>query len=222
MDTTLVLEQNALALVESAKAITITSPESYTSAWDFLKKLKAMQKAWEEHHAPTVTATNTAHKMAVAARDKLLTPFGVAERWVKGLIGTYDREQERLRAEAERAAQLAAQKAQEDAQLAAAVEAEQAGQREEAEAILEAPVVVPPVIFRPTTPKVAGGSIRENWKARCTDLKALIKAVAEGRAPSTLLLLNQSALDQLAKAAKQDFQVPGCQAYTESVVSARA
>lgn len=212
--TTTDLESQALALADSAKAITITSPESYQSAWAFLKQIKAMQKAWEDHNAPVVAAAHTAWKAAVAARDTLLKPFGEAERFVKGLIYEYDRAQESKR-------QAEEKKLQDDATLAAAEQAQRDGDTQQADALLNGQAVTPPVILRPTTPKVAGGSVRETWKARCTDLPALVKAVAEGTAPLSLIMVNQSQLDAYAKAVKQDFRVPGCQAYTEGIVSAR-
>ena len=211
---TIDLESQALAIVAQGKALTITSPESYQGAWDFLKQLKSMQKAWEDHNAPVVAAAHAAWKAAVAARDKLLTPFGEAERFVKGLIYEYDKAQEAKR-------QADEKRLQDDATLAAAEQAQHAGDHQQAEALLNGQEAVPPVILRSTTPKVAGGSVRETWKARVVSFDQLIRAVSDGKAPTTLLMVNQSALDQYAKAVKQSFHVPGCQAYTEGVVSAR-
>ena len=55
--------------------------------------------------------------------------------------------------------------------------------------------------------------MRKTWKGECTDLKALVGAVAAGQAPLALLEVNQSAMDSYAKATAGGVAIPGFRAY---------
>ena len=117
-------------------------------------------------------------------------------------------------AEEERARKLEAQgKAEQaEARRLAAIEAEE--QRlAEADALQEAAVTMPtaPVVAR-AVPKVAGISTREVWKANCTNLKALCRAIADGEAPLDLVQFDQSAGDRYARAMKAQLNYPGVRA----------
>lgn len=94
----------------------------------------------------------------------------------------------------------------------------------EAESIaLEAEMVTAaPVPIATAAPKVAGLSTRQNWKARLTDKMALIRFVAEHPEHQHLLDVNQSGINQLAKAQKDAMNLPGVEAYPDAVMSARA
>lgn len=83
-------------------------------------------------------------------------------------------------------------------------------------------VTVAPVPVATAAPKVAGLSTRHNWKARLTDKMALIRFIAEHPEHQHLLDVNQSSLNQLAKAQKDAMKLPGVEAYTDAVMSARA
>lgn len=87
----------------------------------------------------------------------------------------------------------------------------------EAEMVTAAPVPV-----ATAAPKVAGLSTRQNWKARLTDKMALIAFIAQHPEHQHLLDVNQSALNQLAKAQKDAMRLPGVEAYPDAVMSARA
>jgi hypothetical protein len=66
---------------------------------------------------------------------------------------------------------------------------------------------------------VEGISTVETWKAEIVDLMALVKAVAEGRAPISLLSGNQVAVNSIAKH-KGTLTYPGIRVYPEIVVRA--
>ncbi|MCA3230971.1 MAG: hypothetical protein INH06_01420, partial [Cupriavidus sp.] len=149
-------------------------------------------------------------------------------------------ERERIEAEAREAARKAKEEADliaKEAEAAAAagdnVKAEElairaentvaAGAAEaEAIAITAEMVVAAPVPIATAAPKISGLSTRQNWKARCTDKMALIRFIAEHPEHQHLLDINQSALNQLAKAQKDAMKLPGVEAYPDAVMSARA
>jgi len=83
-------------------------------------------------------------------------------------------------------------------------------------------VTAAPVPVASAAPKVSGLSTRKNWKARCVDKIALVRFVAANPTFLNLLDVNQSALNQMAKAQKDAMQIGGCEAYPDEVMSARA
>jgi hypothetical protein len=119
------------------------------------------------------------------------------------------------------AAEGNAEKAAELEQQAAA--ASEAGAQEAQSLAMAAEMVTAaPVPIATAAPKVAGLSTRQNWKARCTDKMALIRFIAEHPEHVHLIDVNQSALNQLAKAQKDAMRLPGVEAYPDAVMSARA
>ena len=81
--------------------------------------------------------------------------------------------------------------------------------------------MVAPVIQR-EPPKVTGISTREVWKAEVTDLAALVKAIAEGKAPLALVQANTTVVGQQARSLKQDFVAPGIKVWSERQIAAGA
>jgi len=82
-------------------------------------------------------------------------------------------------------------------------------------------MVVAPVIER-EAPKVAGVSTRENWFGECVDLMALVKAIADGKAPLALVQPNDKIIGQQARSLKADFVTPGIRVWSERSLAAGA
>ena len=100
-----------------------------------------------------------------------------------------------------------------------------------AERLISEPVLVPTVapapVFAPPAvvvevPKVAGISFRVDWSAEVTDLSQLVLAVAEQRQSIGLLLPNQTALNQMARALKGSMRVPGVEAVSKRITTGQA
>ena len=217
------LEQTALSWPAKAQAIAITNQVSYDDAAEFIVRIVGLRKQVIEHHAPVKLATHKAHKEAVAAEKKLLDPLRQAETIIKRAISDWDAQQERIRMEEQRKLEAAQRKADDDARLALAQEAEENGATEETvDEILETPVVVPAIVAAPTYQRTSGISTTKRWRAEVVDIKALCRAIGDGKAPSNLVLPNMTALNGLARALKESFNTPGCKAVTDSSVSVRA
>jgi membrane peptidoglycan carboxypeptidase len=72
-------------------------------------------------------------------------------------------------------------------------------------------MVTAPVIAAPVQ-KTAGISTRSNWTAEVVDLMELVKAVAAGTHPLSLLQADTAKLTQMAKALKSELNIPGVRA----------
>ena len=90
--------------------------------------------------------------------------------------------------------------------------AEQCGNKEEAAAIMEAPVQAAPVVIPKAVPKVTGMSIRDNWKFRVTNEKLI---------PREYLKVDEVKIGQVVRALKSSANIPGIETYNEGTVSGR-
>ena len=215
------VEETALALVDEARAIRITSEAEHQEAWAFLRtRCKAVLKAIADTFDPIVQKAFSAHKEAVAQRDRHAKPVQEAERVVKAAIASYTREREAEQRRELEARRKEAQRLAEEEALAKAVLLESQGRTAEAEKVIEQPraalVMAPPAV-----PKVEGGSVRAVWSAQVTDFPRLVQAAAANPALLYLLQPNQVALNQMARAQKEHLSIPGVVAVATDSVAAR-
>lgn len=251
-DTAIAIDQEpareALAWPERAAALAITTPESYVSAGELLKGIKALRAKIAETFDPHIKRALEAHRALVAERRAAEDPLTAAEGVIKGKLVAYDAEQERLRRleeqrvreearrqeeirRLEEAAELERQARERQAQAALLVDdeiAQQIAQQEaaelqtQAEATIAEPVEAPVVFVPKATPKVAGISYRETWSAQVVDAMALIRHVAAHPEHANLLTPNTTALNGLARSLRQSMAIPGVKAVaTRQVASGR-
>lgn len=199
----------------------IKTADQYEAGSLMLMRVKAAQNKLEETRTSITGPMNTALKAINAffkgPTDKLAT----AESGIKRAMIGYTDEQARLqRIEQQRvndASRKEREKLEERARKAVA-----SGKVEKAEQLQQAAVtVVAPVInFAPQ--KIAGISPRENWHAECTDLMALVKAIAAGQAPLSLVMANDKVLGAQARSLKNDFVAPGIRVWSDKNIAAGA
>lgn len=234
MSTSLLVENEAaeiqknevVPVVHFAQSLTIKSQEDSVSAQSFLKEIKAKTKAANDRIEPSVKAAHSAWKKIKDLQNSIIEPLERAEKLIKQKVVAWESEQERKRQDEIRKAQALAdekaRKEREKLEEKARIAAEQ-GKVEKAEALLEKSqeVVAAPVFTPPTMPKQEGMSFRSNWKAEVTDKLALMKyAVETGNLP--FFEVNQSVVNNLAKATKGSMAIPGIKFVEEKVMSVRA
>lgn len=210
------IEQEHAGLLDQSRSITvIADAPTCKQAGGYKTMLLARRLFIFDFFKPMKQAAKSAHEMICERERLVLTPIKQEEDRIGHLLVDYDTEQERQR-------QLAQRKAEEDAQLAEAVQHEALGDHQAAEAALNGQGLVQ-INIPKATPKVEGLSYRENWNAEVTDKLALIKAVADGKAPLAYVEPNYTVLNQAARAIKQDLNaIPGVRAVmTKSVVGRR-
>lgn len=212
------VESKALTIVDQAKAITVTDADTYTIAGNMWKDLGDMMDKIDETFNPLIEAAHRSHKAALAKKAEFYNPLKEARTNIKKLMSDYDQKQERLRQEEQRRLEVEARRQEEERRLQDAILAEELGETEEASAILEEPVQVAPVIVPKATPKLPGGPVyREVWSAQVTNIKALCKAVADGRVSKECVQANMPALNKMATALKRTMNIPGVQAVSRRV-----
>lgn len=200
------LAQQHAPLMERCRSITtIPSALVYESAAFCKKELAGRRLFLIDFFAPMKKAAKRTHEV-ICEREHLVSDPIIAEETRLGtLLVSYDDEQERQR-------QLAEKRAQEEAQLAEAQHYEAMGDAPAMEATLDGQGLVQ-VRVPSSVPKVAGISYRETWAAEVTDLLALVKAVAIGKAPLAYLQANTVALHAAARSLKTELnQIAGVRA----------
>ncbi len=221
------VEAEVHELTIRSQALEVIDAASYETAGEFLRGLKGYEQNVRDLLDEAIQQAHATHKTLTGKRKVLLDPAKAAEKLVKVKMATWVRAEEAKAAEAARIAEAAAQaeakRQAEEEQLAAAAEAEANGDLAEAEAILceePTPAPVAPIAPKPAAPKVSGVSIRKVWKAQVTDLLELVKAVAAGTAPITLLKADPAALNSYAKSWKEQAALPGVRVWADDVVAA--
>lgn len=213
------IETRALTIPEEAKAILIRDDESFQKAGRVLLVIKDLRSQINASFDPIITKAYAAHKEAVGQKKKVEAPLIEAEGIIKPRLASYHEEQERKRREEEEKLRQEAIRKAEEEQLRDAVSAEQSGMNDLSESILEGPAYVPIIVVPKTTASVAGVSFRDNWKAEVFDLKALLKAIVDGKVPSNVIEANMIVLNGLARSLKGQMNYPGVRTVCEKITS---
>lgn len=199
----------ALTIIEQGKSIVVISTsEDYTVAGELFTTIKGVMKQVDESFDPIIQKAHQAHKEAVAQKKKIYEPLETVSRHVKKVMGDYDTEQERIRKAEEARLQEIARKQEEERKLQEAVAAEQSGDKQEAEAIMEEPVYVAPVVIKKEVPKVEGVVFRTIWKYRIID---------ERKIPREYLKVDDVKIGGVVRSLKKATNIAGVQVYEERV-----
>lgn len=211
------VEKDVEYSVAVSQDIIIHNQPTLDKASEFVKGIKVLQKRVEETFKPIIDKAYSAHKEAVAQRDKHLNPLKQAEATIKNRIAGYLAECERKRQEEERRLQREADEkaAKEKAKLEARAEKALAdGKDEKANELLEKAEQVEAIVptVAPLVRKAEGISTRKAWKAKVVDFTKL---------PDSYKIANQQLLDGIARTTKGLQKIEGVEFYSEDVVSVR-
>ena len=228
-----VVTKEVLSVPDRANLIIVKDQVSLTAANQVFLDIKGLRKKIEDTFSPIISAAHRTHQEAIAQRKKIEEPLIVAERYLNGQVTSYHQEIEKKRREEEEIArqeavkaEMARRKAEEDDRIRQAAELEAAGATEEAEALVNETVeenqkpievYIPP----PPTPKVEleGATVKTYWQAEVTDLRALCRAVADGKAAIACVEPNMTVLNAQARTLKKEMAIPGVRAVPTSSLS---
>lgn len=212
-------KQVALTIVAQAHAIVIRDQTSLTLANNQLIFIKKMAREIDAEFEPQIKGAYAVHKSLVAQKKKWMNKIKDAEDILTPKIVAYMTEADARRFEAQRAAQLAAEKveriAEETADQASAFIAqgrfaESQKLVEEAAAKIEEARAAMPII--PEKAKAEGTSLRETWDFEITDA-ALI--------PREYLMPDIKKIGGIIKETKWQTAIPGVRAYPVRRVATR-
>lgn len=194
----LAIEAQAQSLAQSIK-----DPATYQTAAGFLVRLKDMRKRWAEIIKPAVKAAHEAHQRIKDVEKVVDEPLARAEiNHLKPALARYEMIEEAKRREEQERINRELRKQEEDRRLALAAQMEQSGKQDEAMAVIEEPIIAPEVVL-PKTTEAKGITYRTTYSAAVVDLRKLVKAVAEGKAPLEFLMPNGTVLNAQARSLKE-------------------
>lgn len=206
-------------MTTQAQSIVVSNVDDHRYALHFLQGIVTLKRSITERFEPAKKAAHGAHKAICAMEKELTEPLDDARALVTRKVAEYDAAERRRAQEEARVRAEEARRAEEERQIADAIAAEEQGDTEQAELIMdeviEAPVVTPDVQLA----KVTGVSMRSTWRADVTDPMALIRHVAEHPEWVALLTPNIPALNALARSQKGQLSIPGVSAVEERTMS---
>ena len=207
------IEKEVQPIISTAKQITVASFIDYENASDFLKNIKMAQKKVKEFFLPMKTKANEAHKAITQKEKEVLIPIELAEANVKDkMLRFQEIEDEKARKEQARLQAIEDEKARRE-QERLIKEAEKLKTPEKiAQRLEEAENIVAPVIEVKGVEKVSGVSTRKIWKAIVTEKKLV---------PIEYMVVNQQALDAIARSTKGALDIPGVKFVEESTLNIR-
>ena len=201
-------EAQALALKGEVDTLAVIDQATYDGAMALNKAAYDRKKAFHEWFDPIDEASKRQRQATIAQGKKIDEPLDYVIKATGSKCAAWIRAEQAKAAEEKRKAEEEARRKAEEEQLAAAEALQKEGFTFAADAVLEAPVVIPKVqVAEPV--KAEGVSYRDQWGAECVDLMALVKAVAEGKAPLAAVCANATWINQWARLSKGAEALPG-------------
>jgi hypothetical protein len=199
----------ALVVIDAARSVVIATTTDYQFAQGLMGDIKSRIKLLEETRMGQTRPLDESKKRILDFFRAPLQKLEDAKAHLNNIMVRWVEDQEKIRREEERRLQEEARKRAEDEAIRQALEAEAAGETQEAEAILQEPVYVPPIKVNSTVPKSKESHVRETWSCEVVDLKALVVAIAQGKAPLQAVEADMAFLNGQARSYKQALSIPG-------------
>lgn len=203
------LNKELAPILKRASEIKVADPITYQLAGEEVKAMTALEKRVVAYWADDKKRADELHKSITKKEKDMLTPIRDRKASLTTDMKRWADQEEQKRLALEREAKELARKAAEDEALAIAAQLEKDGDKEQASAVISAPVAVAPVIIQKTTPTGFGSFTKKVWYAEVTDLMAMVKAVASGTAPLQAIQANESFLNNQAKQFTTGLRIPG-------------
>jgi len=200
------LEIEVSNISQQAMAMTVTDIVSYQEAGRVLLAFKEMDKNIKTYFKPLKDAADKAHKAICDREKEELAKLSPGLNYLNKAMTAYNIEAGRKRREEEERLRQIAVKAEEEERLQAAIQAEKEGEPEVAEAILSESVYVPPPIVETQAPKIAGLTMRDNWKFLIIDEKLI---------PREYLMPDEIKIGKVVRALKEKTAIAGIKAYSD-------
>ncbi len=207
--------QKALTVLDQANTLVISTMDDYRIAQGLMKTVKDRIKELTDTRMAQTRPIDESKAKIIAFFAIPLEKLEKAKGYLNQIMVKFTEEQEAKRREEEKRLQEEARKRAEEEALRQALEAEAAGESQEAEQIIAEPVYVPPIKVMSEIPKSKESHIRETWSAEGIDLMGTVKAIAEGNAPLQAVQYDMIFLNGQARSYKQVLNIPGVKAISK-------
>jgi len=203
-----------------AKDIAVSNSEDFNYASEIVLNFTNLKKKINEYWAEPIRKAHEAHKALTAKRNEMLRPIEANEKIIRNRISSYLTEQKRKRDEEQRKIdeKRMRQEAAEKRKLEErAMRAEASGKIEKAESLreLKEDVYIPPAIVvsevnKTTRTDTGVVSAKTDIEVTITDVKELLMAITEGKAPVSIVDISKPKLKKFIKDMGIK-NIPGCE-----------
>jgi hypothetical protein len=208
--------ETALTVVDVARSHAIVTLDDYKVGQALMAEIKTRLKMLEDTRMGQTRPLDESKKKIMDFFRAPMQKLEDAKAHLNNIMVRWVQEEERKRkAEEDRLADLPRKRAEEEA-LAAAIEEEQNGNVTEAEKIISEPVYVPPVKVASSIPTSKESHLRTTYSAEVTDLRALVEAIASGKAPLQSVAPDMTFLNGQARSYKDALKIPGVKAISKT------
>jgi hypothetical protein len=208
---------NVVQLCGDAADLDVDSPEMLELAGKLTRMLLDRATAIENKRLEFTRPLDELKKKFMSEFAPSIDALRRAAETVKRKALVYSQEQERVARERQAQAEEAARKERQRLQREAD-KLEAAGKVEKAEAKRDLADALPAVVMPPALAPVKGSiTYRDKWRAKVTDLPALVRCIAARPEYLALISVNQSELDRLAGVFKKEFSLDGVVAECEKI-----
>jgi hypothetical protein len=215
---------NALILTRARALVKIETQQQADDASAVLAEISQVRKAIKAEFEPMIKSASAALDAVRKRFREADYPLEQAEKSLRGALADFA-ERERLRAEEEarKQAEEAAKRIEEriEEELDSVTDPELARAildrgYEELNAVMAAPA--------PPKPATSAATFREVWRGRVVNVRELCRAIADGRAPESLVEVRMSEVNKLASVHREQLStlVPGLQAFKQTVTTVKA
>jgi alanyl-tRNA synthetase len=194
------IDRQALTIPNQARLVRVVDNGTMQLADNTVNAINDFIKKVDEHYKPMADAAFKTHRSITARWKEVKQPLEDAKAHLVNQVKAYQRKVEEERQAEERRLAEIARKEAEERRLAEALQAEAEGNTEEAQAILEEEMFVPPPVVKVDTPKVDGRRYAVKPKARIISKMDIIKTVASNPSLADLIDINMTVANQKAKA----------------------
>lgn len=206
------LREEGVRAIGRAASFEIADDLDNCCAGEVLRQIKTVLKEVDERFDKPIKDAHATHKSILALKKDITTPLIQSEAIYKRKMGDYRMEQEhKAREEADRLRKIEQEKA-EAAKIEQAAKLESEGHNEEAQRVIESPVIVQAPIVR-VPPKVEGVSTRKVWKYRIVD---------EIMIPRQFMEPDLKAIGSFARSMGAKAKIEGVEFYEDTSVAVRA
>lgn len=182
-----------------------------------MNDVKAKKKFLETLFANAVAKAKASYDEIKGLRDQATRPCDNALDILKPATIAFRDEQSRLqRIEQKKRDDDAEEQAQRDRDKSIKA-AEKLGDKDLVKEIKNAPLPVAPPVM-PAPMKAAGTIYQKRWYAEVTDIKALMRAVLDGKAPAEAIAADMVYLNRRAVTDKDTLAIPGVAARSKTIV----
>lgn len=202
------------SLIESARevALSIKDNKSLAIAADMMLEAKERIKAVEGRLKKPKADARQSWQNICDLENELCEPYRRIEKEIlKPAMARFDKEQEQKRQAEQERLRSEATKKEEEARLVQAQKAESVGDKKMADAILEAPVFVPPVVL-PKEQAPTGIQYRDVWRFEIDNYDLV---------PRDYCTVDEKKIGGVVRALKGETKIPGVRVYSERIVAGR-